>query len=224
MSELSVSPWIRSDLKKWMPVAEERFLQKIDRGTCLFQQGDPAKSIFIVKTGRILLSVFSEDGMEKILMFAVKGGIFGEHALAGQQIQPCAAKALVKSLVYVIPIEFFLEQAATSWALQRSITELLLRKEELLIAQIADLSFSDAFRRVASELLYSAEIYGEPSPDGIYIKIPITQEDLGNRIKVTRVTVNKIVRRLQDENIISISGRHFIIRDLAALQKIHEGT
>jgi len=59
-------------------------LQTYPRGTVLFREGHPARGVFLLCTGRVRLSVCSENGRRMTLRIAAAGEVLGlSAALAG---------------------------------------------------------------------------------------------------------------------------------------------
>lgn len=218
MQEKNTSPWIMSELSDWAPVLSRGHLTRFDRGSCIFSQGERSDSVYIVKEGRVLLSVLSRDGTEKILMFVGRGGIFGEQSVFDSAPQFCCATPIVNCEIYIVPSGIFRECLKENPDFSMRFIRLLTRKESILSAQIAELSFGSAFQRTAAELVYSADIYGVKVKDGILIDLPITHQDLGDKIHATRVTVSRALKRLCDEGIIGVRKRRFVIRNMTALR------
>lgn len=216
------SPWITEDLSVWEGLALPAFLTELPKNVVIYDQNQPAEHFYIVRSGRVLLSVFSSDGVEKILMFAGKGGIFGELCVFDNSVQPCAARTLVNCVLYKIPYSFFREKICSDQKLCCALMDSLMKKSKMLCAQIASLSFRNVYQRVAAELIYGVELYGVPSGRGILIDIPITQQDMGDRIKASRVSVSGAVRKMMDAGIVARKNKRFIILDLEALKDILE--
>ena len=55
----------------------------IEAGRPIYQFGDLADRVYVLKTGRIKVTRTSSDGMEFILYFISPGEVFGELAITG---------------------------------------------------------------------------------------------------------------------------------------------
>jgi len=58
--------------------------QKKDK---IFAQGDSRDGLFVIQTGKVQLSVVSENGREATLGILSEGDFFGEAGLAGQLLR-----------------------------------------------------------------------------------------------------------------------------------------
>jgi CRP-like cAMP-binding protein len=65
----------------------------------VFSQGDPATAVFYIESGKVRLTVQSEDGEQADLTILSEGAFFGECCLAGQAVRSATASALLRSTV-----------------------------------------------------------------------------------------------------------------------------
>lgn len=220
MEDYNNSPWIRSDLDRWAVLCKPGYIITVHKGEFLFAQGEKSCHIYLIRTGRVLLSALSQKGTERILMFATRGGILGEQALSDHPNQPYTARTVSDCSIYKIPLLDFQKELALHQELWKLLMEVMLAKERALIAHVADLLFQDAYHRTVHELLFCAEAHGTPCPEGVLIGIPISQEQLANRIQVSRITINKVLKRLTQAQLVGRRGQNFILLDLGKLKAI----
>ena len=71
------------------------------RGEFIYMPGDSANHVFILKQGRVKLSVLSESGKEIAIDIIQPGEIFGEFALVDEALRSNMAQALDDILVWV---------------------------------------------------------------------------------------------------------------------------
>ena len=64
--------------------------------------------------------------------------------------------------------------------------------------------------RVARQILTLAEEYGETTPSGIRITLPLTQSDIAEMVAATRERVNHVMVRLKKDGILSVERRRQI--------------
>jgi hypothetical protein len=67
---------------------------KCGMGRNVFQQGQPADSLFYVRRGKVKLTVISRQGKETIVAILDAGEFFGEGCLAGQPLRMATAVAM----------------------------------------------------------------------------------------------------------------------------------
>lgn len=52
--------------------------------------------------------------------------------------------------------------------------------------------------------------------------LPLTQEQLGDTVGLTKVHVNRVLQRMRRESLISLSGKTLVIHDIERLGQIGE--
>ena len=72
-------------------IGEGRTISKYAKGQIVYQQGDPANSVFYVQTGKAKKTLLSKQGKEAVVAVFGTGDFFGERCLAGQarRLQQC---------------------------------------------------------------------------------------------------------------------------------------
>ncbi|MGA9214353.1 MAG: cyclic nucleotide-binding domain-containing protein, partial [Methylocella sp.] len=65
-------------------VGEGRSIGEYRRDEIVFSQGDPADAVFYVQSGKVKLTVVSEQGKEAVVALLGTNDFFGEGCLAGQ--------------------------------------------------------------------------------------------------------------------------------------------
>ena len=86
------------------------------------------------------------------------------------------------------------------------------------------MAFDDIRRRAARTLLALAEEFGEPVPDGVRIRLELSQSTLAALVAASRENVNRALAPLVAGGVISQRSRHFVVHDLAALAAATQGS
>ena len=56
------------------------------------------------------------------------------------------------------------------------------------------------------------------------LKLPVTQEELGDMLGISAVHVNRVFQQLKHDHLISVRGREIVIPDLRRLEEFAEFT
>lgn len=216
------SPWLKVDLQTWDKLVSPKYLTAYSMGTVIFWQSQVNEFVYIVKSGRVMMRVVSEDGREKIMMFAEKGGIFGETSAFEGPPEPYSAVALVDCQLYKIPISVFLNHLKSDMEINQAVMTILSRKASLYFNQVLGLTFGDIRYRVANVMLYLVKMYGVSNPEGILIDIPFTHQDMADLIKSSRVSVSKIFHEFSTKGIIKKINGRYVICNLQLLENIEK--
>lgn len=210
------SPWVTSDTSYWQTIVDERHLKlhSVKKGTIVYHQGSPQGIVYLVKSGRVNLSIFSEEGDEKCLFVIGKGSVFGEIALLSDSINCAQAVAMTYVELYQIPGEFVLDLLETSLAMNQEIIQILVKKAVLLTSQLEQLCFFDSELRVKESLSYLMEQFGKRDKDGgIMIEMKFTHQEMANLIGTSRVTVTNIFLEMEREGLIEKRKKGIYVRD-----------
>jgi CRP/FNR family transcriptional regulator, cyclic AMP receptor protein len=137
-------------------IGKGRDMVSFQKKKTIFAQGDSRDGLFFVQTGKVRLSVVSEDGREATLGILGEGDFFGEGGLAGQPLRMSSATALTdcvllhverKAMVHAMSLEPKLSAMFVKYLLKRNI-----RYQDDLVDQL----FNSSEKRLARTLLLMA--------------------------------------------------------------------
>lgn len=189
----------------------------VEAGTLLYTMGQPAESVYLVRSGLVKTSLVSPGGQELTLRLYPAGDILGELCLCTSERREQAV-ALETSEVVEIPLAALLRrvrqdpQAALEFA--SAVCEHLADAHEGL----RSLSFDPVNERLARALLGLADRLGETGAHGTRIAHHITQEELARMIGARREVVSGLLNRFRDDGLISYTRRGLIEIDRDALE------
>ena len=218
------SPWISVEPAAWRPLTEGRTPRLFRKKTFLYTQGQPAEHFYIIQRGRACISTSRADGHEKQLYIAERGALCGESACLQRHPHASAALAIVDTWAYAVPRLATLGALREDWALNQRFLELCFRKNTVLLGQVRELSFDQAERRIARTLLNLAAQYGRPCPEGVRISIRFTHQDVAGIINTSRITTNKVMKRIEEVRILLKREGRYILRALPALERLARGS
>jgi CRP-like cAMP-binding protein len=216
---IEYSPWLRLDHFDWETITSNVKPKLYKKNKNIYHQQQYSDYIYIVKSGRVRLSIYSSDGEEKCMIIADQGCIFGELSALDGYPNYANATAIVDSYIYLVPKEQFKEILFRNHEFCLKVIKVLARKIRLLSSQVEGLTFDDAYYRVVSALVYLAEQYGIKTQEGCKIQLKFTHQEMANLTGSCRVTVTNVFRSLTRDNIISKEKGFFIVIDLDKLYR-----
>jgi CRP/FNR family cyclic AMP-dependent transcriptional regulator len=188
----------------------------VERGQCVFIQGEAGDRMYVLAEGAVKLYVSSRDGGIVELVRHRPPAAFGEVALLDGGPRTASAQAVERSVLLVVT-------RAELVALLRSeehVAEALLRTLGAIVRrttrQVSDLAFLDLQGRVAGQLLALA---GDGGPARTR---EVTQAELASMVNGARQTVNQALRSLEARGYIRTDGRSFEIVDWERLERLAE--
>ncbi|MFQ5742691.1 MAG: Crp/Fnr family transcriptional regulator [Acidobacteriota bacterium] len=190
----------------------------VERGQPIYRAGENSDRIFLLKAGSVKLSRVSHDGRGITLAVLGPMDVFGELAIAGEELRQEAAEALEEVVVCAFeqrPFEHFLVQHPTLALRLVKLIGARLRRVEI---KIQDLLFKDVRARLAHTLAQLAERFGEAMPGGTRIGMHLTQTDLAQLIGSTRETTSTIFNEFRRGRLVDHDGTYIIVREAETLE------
>jgi CRP/FNR family transcriptional regulator, cyclic AMP receptor protein len=189
-------------------------------GVVLFHQDMPGLTLYLVEEGWVRIYSIGQSGQELTHNIFGSGDFFGELSLLDQKHHSATAVTLAPTVVWLLPRADLNDCMERYPSVNRAMMHLLVSRMRSIINHSEAMTFQDVQGRLAYELLYLAERYGEEEDGQIQIKIPLTQGDLATMVGATRETVNKALAALRSRDLVKVNGSHFGIGDLEGLRKI----
>lgn len=200
--------------KSELPFDPQVFLAKAEGGRTidvynpdqkLFSQGEPADAVFYIMSGKVKISVVSEQGKEAVVAMLGADEFCGEGCLAGQTRRMATAMAISDARIMCISKKVILrvlqdEPAFSEMFIAHLLTRMI-RVEEDLVDQL----FNSSEKRLARALLLLANFGKEGKPEAIIGKV--SQETLAEMIGTTRSRVSFFMNKFRDLGFIEYNGK-----------------
>jgi len=185
-------------------IGEGRKIVPFAKKQTIFAQGDAADALFYIQSGKVKVTVVSNNGKEATIGILSQRDFFGEGCLAGQPLRMAAATAITdgellriekKAMMQALHGEHALSDMFVAYLLTRNI-----RYEEDLIDQL----FNSSEKRLARILLLLAHFGKEGVPQTV---IPaISQETLAAMVGTTRSRVSHFMNNFRRLGFVDYDG------------------
>jgi CRP-like cAMP-binding protein len=169
-----------------------------------FRQGDPADAVFYVQTGRIQLTVVSDQEKEGVIALFGPTDFFGEGCLAGQPLRLASAIAITPSSVVRIDKETMIRLLHEKQDFSEKFMAFLVTRNIQVEAVLVDQLFNSSEKRVARLLLLLANFSNDGELRPIVPKI--SQEVLAARVGTTRSRINYFMNKFRRLGLIEYNG------------------
>jgi CRP/FNR family cyclic AMP-dependent transcriptional regulator len=156
----------------------------LERNAVLFNEGDEASEMFVVRSGRIAIGRRSADGRESLVALMEAGDVFGEMPLFDEEPRSASARALERSELVCLPYHAVRAELEAQPGALWGVAALFARRLRTADDAIADAMLLDVTGRTAKRLL-------ELAGDAEQFALPITQEELASLVGASRERVNK---------------------------------
>ena len=177
---------------------------RFDAGVTVVAEGEPGRSMFVVHSGKLVVSRRADAELVIHMARLEPGDFFGEGCLAGHPLRMGSAKAVIPTMLLRIPkrdmLRLLHEHSEFS---DRFIAHMLTRNiriEEDLVDQL----FNSSEKRLARTLLLLARYGREDTSQRVLPKL--SQETLAEMVGTTRSRVNFFMNKFRKLGLIEYDG------------------
>ncbi len=179
--------------------------------------GKPHGSIYRLKSGWMSRSRVLPDGRQQILMVFLPGDLLGLKTMLLDR-QPDSIQCLGRATVQELGYEPALELARTDPDVSLRFMWQLAEDERRLHNWVIALGRGSAVERIATLMLdFRGQLIQAGIGNGDQFHLPMTQEQLGDHLGLTLVHVNRTLKRLREEGILTVRTGYVQIHDVDAL-------
>lgn len=203
-------------IQKLSTIAVEK---KIVKGQVLFSEGSPANGFYVVVSGKVKIFKVSFEGKEQILHIFDKGEFFGEVPMFAGTRYPAHAEAIEAGRVLLFPREAFVDLIKVEPSLAMNMLAFLSQRLRYFAGLIEDLSLKEVPGRLAAYLLYLSSRYN--GADSFILDI--TKAQLASILGTIPETLSRILTRMNQQDLIRVTGRHIHMLNREALQNLADG-
>jgi CRP-like cAMP-binding protein len=195
------------------PFDPKAFLAKVGHGKAvlnfkknqhIFEQGDVADTIFYIQTGKVKVTVVSDQGKVAVVGILEPGQFFGEGCLNGHPLRIATATAMDECTITAITKEAMIATLHNEPQFSELFVAYLLSRNSRIEEDLIDQLFNSSEKRLARLLLLLANFGKEGSPQPINPNI--NQETLADMIGTTRSRVSSFMNKFRRLGLISYNG------------------
>ncbi len=211
------------DFLRQIPIFEELSDDQLDnivkliihrnyrKNNLILLEEDFGDTLFIIKEGSVKITRINEEGKEVILSILRDGEFFGEMSLFDGESRSANVIAMEDSEVMIIKRSDFMEMLERYPKVAIYLLEELARRIRNSDRHIESLSLSDAEHRVGSAILRLAEDLGVHRAGIVSVDDMPLQQDIANMAGTSRETVSRMLKMLEQKNLIERDGRRLKI-------------
>jgi CRP/FNR family transcriptional regulator, cyclic AMP receptor protein len=189
-----------------------------EEGQLFYTPTHSSSMLFLLLEGRV--RIYKMVGERELTLDVLESGtMFGEAALIGEP-EGSYAEILEPSRIAFLSVDVLRKTIRNNPEVGLKIVELLLRRLRLYADKMADLTLKEIPARLASLLLWLAEIEGTAIADGYVVPSRYTHEQIGAMIGAKRVAVTRTMSKLRKDGVIEADRKHIQIKDREALRRI----
>ncbi len=190
-------------------------------GTVLFAEGDAARGVFILGSGRVKMSICSGEGKTLILRLAEPGDVIGIPATLSGNPYEVTACAIGPCRCAFVKRDQFLRFMNAHKEICLGVAEQLRRIYSSACFEIRRIGLAHSAVEKLAELLVAWPMTNGDSPSRV--RFPFSHEEVGQMISSSRETVSRVFAGFKKKRIAELKGATLYIRDRAALEAIAAG-
>ena len=198
-------------------ICERMYFRNLKKDEVLFFRGEVGDTLYIIKTGKIKISISTEEGEELIISIFSDGDFFGELSLLDKSPRSADAVAITDTELFVLSRDVFYSYLFQHKEALEPIMSALCKRLRKTDEFLADLCYSKISKRMVKTLIELATKFGKKDGKKIILDLELTQRDLGSMLGVTRETVNREIVKLKLEGILSKDRKRIVINDFSRL-------
>jgi CRP-like cAMP-binding protein len=199
-------------IKKNAPIDWESLFAGLARGKTtvdygvdrrIFDQGQPADSLFYIRKGKVKLSVISKQGKEAIVATLSAGEFLGEGCLAGQALRMATATTVTDCNLFRIEKALMQRMLHEKHELSEMFVTHLLSRNVRYESDLVDQLFNSSEKRLARILLLLAH-FGKESKSELVLP-GVSQDSLAQMVGTTRSRVSHFMNKFRELGFIEYS-------------------
>jgi CRP/FNR family transcriptional regulator len=196
-----------------------RSVASYPKGAILFLEGQPARGVFILCSGRAKLSMSSSDGKTIILRIAEPGEVLGLSAAISGKAYEVTVETLEPCQGNFIAREDLLRFVRTHGDASIHMAQELSNNYHCAYCDIRALGLGHSATERLAQLLLDWSKKSEGVRGDVRITVALTHEEIAQLIGSSRETVTRCFAELKRLNLIAVKGASVVIRDRNKLKE-----
>lgn len=213
-SSFDMFQWLTSEAQQAFIVACRR--RHFCEGRRIYSQSEPGNEMYRIVSGSVRMAAI-RHGREALYMVLQPGDCFGVHSLVDGAPRSHTATARGGAQLQVLRSDAFQRLRENHPSFGDAIVRVISRHARLLSEYLASSTVDELSRRVAQRLLWTRTLAASSGArTGLITRL--SQSDLALMVGASRQAVNKVLRRFQEDGLISIHYKSIEVHDIDRLQ------
>jgi len=192
--------------------------RKLPADTVLMHEGDPTNHVLVLLTGWVRVYRTTPDGQVVLLALRGPGDVIGDIAALLDWPRTATVDSMQDTGFVQFRHDEFLacvqERPALGFALMKQMAARLRDADGARV----DFATMDVAQRVAALLVHLADMHGTMTGRGVEVRMPLTQQDIANRVGGSLRAVARAVAMFRERGILITGRRAFVLTDPGVLR------
>ncbi len=199
-------------------LARASLLQVVPAKSSVFAKGDPGDRLFVVVSGKVRISTTGPDMQQLTLNILGPGTLFGEVALLDHGARTADADTIGASELLSLRRADIEQVLLRHPDVSMRMLATLCDRVRWISARYEDSVFLELPARLAKRLLILDDMFGTERDGKRVINLKMSQRDLSNAMHVTRESINRTLRRWQDDGLLTFEDGVITVLDRGGLE------
>lgn len=191
-------------LSQQQQVIANVFRKHYKKGEIVVSEGDHLNKFVVVSQGSFKCYINHKDGKQKTLYYLHLGDFFGQQSLFDRIENPYTVEAIEDAGVCMIDATTIESMISAQPEFALSIIKELSSKVQSLESELSHVTLDPLETRLSKLLWELSKDFGVQSTLGMTMKLPLTQQEIGMRLGVTRESVSRALKQLERTNKIKL--------------------
>ena len=201
-------------------VENEALTTSYPTGAVLFAEGESPRGVFLVRRGRVKLSICGSDGRTLILRIVEAGSPLGIAAVVSGRQYEATAETQEPCEISFLRHSDLLRLMRLHGELALWVTQHISRDYASTCREIRDLMLSDSASEKLARLMVGWLDQNAKSRNPTQVKLALTHEEIGQMIGSSRETVSRLFAGFKKQHLIQQSGSTLVIPNRVALESL----
>ena len=189
-------------------------------GAVLFAEGQAPRGVFIVRRGRVKLSISGSDGRTLILRIVDAGSPLGIAAVISRREYEATAETQEPSEISFLRQCDLLRLMRQHGEIALWVTQHISQDYAGTCREIRDLILSDSASEKLARLMVGWLDQNTESRNPTQVKLALTHEEIGQMIGTSRETISRLFAGFKKQRLIQQNGCTLVIPNRVALESL----
>ncbi len=190
------------------------------KGAMLFIEGQTARGVFVLCSGKVKLSTTSREGKTIITKISEPGDVLGLNAVISNRPYEVTAEMMEPGQANFIPKDSLTLMLKDFPEASMRVAQQLSRNYYTAYEEIRTLGLAASPSEKFAKLLLSWSTKATQSDGSSQVKLTLTHEEIAEIIGTTRETVSRLFSEFKKKQLMQSKGATLVIRSRIALEKI----
>ncbi len=188
------------------------------KGEYIIRPGEKPPGIFYIEKGLVKAFNISKYGEENVLIIRNKEEIFPLIWATTGQERSIIYQALSPTVVWRISREEYMKYLQSHTDALPPVLDMAIENYRRHSERILNLQYRSVRERLISYLLTMSRRFGDKKDGGIYINVPLRQQDIASSINASRETASRELAYLERKGLIKLDPPYITVLDTKTLR------